>query len=72
MLVLKRRFHENIEILTSDGKLVISVEEITSGAVKLGFNGPREIQVVRGEISKEAHPHAEGHGIARTAGRTQV
>jgi len=51
MLVLGRRPGERIFIDTSDGQIVLSIVRIGRNQnVKLGFEGPDHIRIVREEI----------------------
>lgn len=49
MLVLARRVGESVLI---GDDMRVQVVEITSGRVRLGFFGPREVQIDRAEVRK--------------------
>jgi len=48
MLVLSRKLDEEIYI----GDICVKVVEINRGAVKLGIEAPKEMQILRGELKK--------------------
>jgi len=48
MLVLSRKLEEEIYI----GDICIKVVEINRGAVKLGIEAPKQMQILRGELKK--------------------
>jgi carbon storage regulator len=54
MLILRRRVGERIVI---DGRIEVTILHIRGGKVRLGFNAPRNIRVLREEILRE--PAAE-------------
>lgn len=64
MLVLERREDQNVtisELIGGELRELMSVRvlEIQRGYVKLGFEGPREINVCRAEAVRQL-PHANG------------
>ena len=50
MLVLSRFLREKVIIKTSQGDIVISVQEVHGPKVKLGFEAPKEVQIIRSEL----------------------
>jgi carbon storage regulator CsrA len=50
MLVLGRRVNESIRIHTSDGIIEVLITQIDQNQVKIGFEAPKSIQIVRREI----------------------
>jgi carbon storage regulator CsrA len=58
VLVLSRKESQAITITTPAGKLRLTVERLSGKQVKLGFDGPVEIQIMRDEIapSQEGEP----------------
>ncbi len=52
MLVLSRRPGESIVI--SD-KIVVTVLRLKGGGVQLGFDAPREVPILRGELVEAGH-----------------
>ena len=59
MLVLSRRTGETVSI--GEGVDVV-VLEISRGRVKLGFAGPGQVPIRRGELAGGGSPAAESHG----------
>lgn len=58
MLVLSRKIGETIRI---GGEIELVVLDVSRGRVKLGFAGPRDVQVRRGELADESRqPATEG------------
>lgn len=59
MLVLGRRVNESIRIHTSDGIIEVLITQIDQNQVKIGFEAPKSIQIVRREIdaTTTARPH---------------
>jgi carbon storage regulator CsrA len=55
MLILRRKIGERIVI---DGRIEVTVLHIRGGKVRLGFNAPRDIRVLREEILRGASPLA--------------
>ncbi len=52
MLVLTRSMEEKIVIQTPQGDVTLTVLEVRSHSVKLGFDAPRDILVHRAELSQ--------------------
>ncbi len=52
MLVLTRGREEKVVIQTPQGDVTLTVLEVRSHSVKLGFTAPREILIHRGELSE--------------------
>lgn len=50
MLVLKR--NENQRIIIDNGRIIITVVEITPGRVRLGIEAPQDVPVHREEIQR--------------------
>ena len=53
MLILRRKIGERIVI---DGRIEVTVLHIRGGKVRLGFDAPREVRVLREEILRGASP----------------
>jgi sRNA-binding carbon storage regulator CsrA len=51
MLVLKRRKGERVRVVVGNLELWITVGEMSEGAVKLAFDGPKAFQVDREETA---------------------
>jgi carbon storage regulator len=47
MLILRRRIGERIVI---DGRIEVTVLHVRGGKVRLGFNAPRTVRVLREEV----------------------
>lgn len=60
MLKISRREKETITILTDNGKITISIEEIRGRQVRVGIKTPSSIEVVRSELLDQ--PSGNGHG----------
>lgn len=56
MLVLSRRVGESIVI---DGRITIKVFEVRGGAVRVGIEAPREVEVLREELLTRTGPENE-------------
>lgn len=52
MLVINRDSGEGITIFTSDGPIRVIVE-MRRGKIKLAFNAPKDIRIVRDELLKK-------------------
>jgi carbon storage regulator len=63
MLVLSRKVGEQICI---GGGIVVHVKRIKSDRVSLGIDAPRQLPVMRGELSNELQPSRD-----RTSGISQ-
>jgi carbon storage regulator len=50
MLILRRRIGESIVI---DGRIEVSVLHVRGGKVRLGFSAPREVRILRQEMTGE-------------------
>jgi len=50
MLVLTRREGETVIVETSDGPITVSVENINGQQIRVGFEAPRSVGIVRGEL----------------------
>lgn len=50
MLVLSRKLNEKIII---EGNIVVTVVEIKGNIVRLGFDAPREVGIVRSELQED-------------------
>lgn len=53
MLVLSRNEEEVIRLYTSDGVITLIALRCENGRVRLGFDAPLEVQIVRGEVPLE-------------------
>jgi carbon storage regulator len=53
MLILRRKIGERIVI---DGRIEVTVLHIRGGKVRLGFNAPHDVRVLREEIFRGASP----------------
>jgi carbon storage regulator len=49
MLILRRRIGERVVI---DGRIEVTVLHIRGGKVRLGFNAPRDVRVLREEVMR--------------------
>lgn len=57
MLVLSRRPGEQVVI---DGQIIVTVLEVRGRSIKLGFNAPPDVSLLRGELihqDQDAHEH---------------
>ncbi len=52
MLILQRGREEKVIIQTPQGDVVITVLEVRSHSVKLGFEAPRDVLIHRAELSE--------------------
>jgi len=53
MLVLTRKQNEKIEIILDDNtSIMISIAEIDRNRVKIGFDAPKNIKILRTELKK--------------------
>lgn len=52
MLVLGRKLDETVNIYTSDGVIAINVEEIKRSFIRLSFDAPPNVTIVRREIDQ--------------------
>lgn len=50
MLVLKRKSGETVTVGEGRTAVVVEVIEVGPGWVRLGFDGPRDVPVTRGEL----------------------
>ncbi len=66
MLVLSRKIGEVIRI----GEMELVVVEVRGARVKLGFKGPRDIQIQRGELTNIAPERITSAVIPRNPGAT--
>ncbi len=62
MLILSRKLGEDIYI-GNEIRLVV-LEHSSTGEVRLGIEGPRNILILRGELLNRSRP--QGRGVART------
>lgn len=53
MLVLARKKNEVIRI---GNDIVITVLDVRGSTVRLGFDAPRDVVILRGELEAKAHP----------------
>jgi len=53
MLVLSRRKHERIVI---DGGIVVTIVDVRGDNVRIGFEAPREVGILREELTLGASP----------------
>jgi carbon storage regulator len=51
MLILRRRIGERIVI---DGRIEVTVLHVRGGKVRLGFNAPRTVRVLREEVLRSS------------------
>jgi carbon storage regulator len=59
VLVLTRRLGE--EILIDGRRIVLTILEVRSGQVKIGFQAPREVSINRGEVQRRIDLEEAGH-----------
>ena len=50
MLVLTRRQGDSVILVTSDGPIEVSIENINGQAIRVGFKAPKSVQITRKEI----------------------
>ena len=56
MLIIQRKNNETVHI----GKnVIIHVLHVKNGSVKLGFEAPQEVQIMRGKLVEEGQTHAQ-------------
>lgn len=67
MLVLSRKTGEDIYI--GEQLRLVVLEQSRSGEIRLGFEGPRSIAVVRGEIATHLRPRGRKHTQPRPGRR---
>ena len=60
MLVLARGVGQTVEI--ADGVIEVTVISIQGSIVRLGFNAPREISIVRQEVAESRKIQGTGNG----------
>ena len=65
MLVLSRRLDESVTIAD---RLTVTVLDITGNTVRLGFEGPKEIAIVRTEL-KAQDAQLAGQEVSPAPGR---
>jgi len=53
MLVLTRRKHQSITIGEGAHKVTLRVIHIRGGTVKLGFEAPRKVKILRDEVRRK-------------------
>lgn len=61
MLDLTRRPDESIRLYTSDGVIEITVNKIKGQQVRIGFDAPRSVSIVRREIDERLHVPARAN-----------
>ena len=66
MLILRRRIGERIVI---DGHIEVTVLHIRGGKVRLGFNAPRTVRVLREEVLR---PSTEDSSADLTAAAVEI
>jgi carbon storage regulator len=66
MLILRRRIGERIVI---DGRIEVTVLHIRGGKVRLGFNAPRTVRVLREEVLR---PSTEDGSADLTAAAVEI
>jgi len=63
MLVLSRKRNEVIHLHASDGLVAVMVSDIRGDRVKLGFEAPAAVNIVRKELEGSLAPQPrEAHG----------
>lgn len=68
MLVIRRRAGESIWV----GDVEVAVIETTPHRVKLGFRGPQEVVVIRGELKATLEENCAAARLIGNAGLAQV
>lgn len=58
MLVLKRKRGQTIVISLGSRRITLRITEVYDGNVRLAFEGPREVEIWRGEIQQEIDAEA--------------
>ncbi len=61
MLDLTRRPDESIRLYTSDGVIEITVNKIKGQQVRIGFDAPRSVSIVRREIDERLYVPARAN-----------
>jgi carbon storage regulator len=61
MLILRRRIGERIVI---DGRIEVTVLHVRGGTVRLGFNAPRNVSVLREEVLRSTTADAPAETTA--------
>ncbi len=61
MLDLTRRPNESIRLYTSDGVIEITVNKIKGQQVRIGFDAPRSVSIVRREIDERLYVPARAN-----------
>ena len=56
MLVLSRKLGESVLIETQDGQIEVKVVHIERNVIKLGFQAPVEVPIVRAELLGKVKP----------------
>ena len=52
MLVLTRREDDSVILETSDGLIEVTVENIDGQQVRVGFEAPKSVKILRGELKE--------------------
>ena len=52
-LVLTRKLDEQVEALINGVKVLVTVTRITARDVRLAFDAPKDVRILRGEIARK-------------------
>jgi carbon storage regulator CsrA len=69
MLVLTRKTQESVIADTPFGPMLLTVLDIRPGAVRLGFDAPKEIRLLRTEVKKRID---EAEAIVETQTQKEI
>ena len=59
MLVLTRRQGDSVIFETSDGPIEVTVEDISGHQVRVGFEAPKSVKILRGELKEPERTESE-------------
>lgn len=64
MLVLTRKVGDSVQI---GDDIVVSVVEVKGGRVRLSFDAPKEVQILREELAEQMHQGVCSNDLDRVA-----
>ena len=62
MLVLGRKTDQSVTLLTSDGPVLININNVNGCFVSLGFEAPQSVKIVRTELLEAKQPMIDARG----------